>query len=110
LAASTSLPRTATTSVSKQGNPDMDVLNETRHTLKVPVTFEGKEHTFIPLRRIKGKDLRAITREDDTTEKTFLIIRLLSNWPPEGVDELDGEDIEAISKIIEGFMGKRARR
>ncbi len=88
----------------------MDVLKETRHELKVPVTFEGKEHAFISLRRIKGKDLRAITREEDKIEQTFLIIRLLSNWPPEGVDELDGEDIEAISKIVEGFMGKRARR
>ncbi|MGE9266446.1 phage tail assembly protein [Escherichia coli] len=88
----------------------MDVQKEVRHTLKVPVNFEGKEHTYITLRRIKGKDLRAITREEDKIEQTFLVIRLLSSWPPEGIDELDGEDIEAISKIIEGFMGKRARR
>lgn len=85
-------------------------LKQVKHTLLVPVTFEGQERTEITLRRVKGKDIRDVEREPEGTGQALFLIGRLSGWPPEGVDELDAEDIEAISKIIEGFTGKRNRR
>lgn len=87
-----------------------DIRKLVGHTLLVPVTFEGKEHTSINLRRIKGKDIRDMERQETNLDKTFFMIGRLSEWPPEGVDEIDGEDFDAISKIIEGFMGRRRSR
>lgn len=87
-----------------------EIQKSTRHPLTVPVDFEGKTHDSITLRRIKGKDIRDMEREESDIEKTFFLIARLSGWPPEGVDELDGADFEAIAKVIEGFMGKRKRR
>lgn len=86
-----------------------DIRKQVKHTLLVPVTFEGREHTEILLRRIKAKDIRDMEREPSDTDKTFFMIGRLAGWPPEGVDELDGEDLEKISKLIEGFMGRRKR-
>ena len=87
-----------------------EITKQRKLTLKVPVTFEGGERTEIMLRRIKGKDIRDLDREPAVSAQTFFLIGRLSGWPPEGVDELDAEDIEAISRVIEGFTGKRTRR
>jgi hypothetical protein len=82
---------------------------ETTYKLLVPVTFEGKEHTEIKLRRLKGRDLRDVEAEDGGAAQTFFLIGRLAGWPPEGVEELDAADIEEVSKIIEGFIGKKRR-
>jgi hypothetical protein len=87
-----------------------EITKQRKLTLKVPVTFEGGERTEIMLRRIKGKDIRDLDREPEGSAQTFFLIGRLSGWPPEGVDELDAEDIEAISRVVEGFTGKRTRR
>ncbi|MCB5201728.1 phage tail assembly protein [Neorhizobium sp. T786] len=81
-----------------------------QHTLILPVAFEGSEKSTITLRRLKGKDIKKLREYSDDVDKTFFLIGELSGWPPEGVDELDGADFEAISKIIEGFMGRKAKR
>jgi len=86
------------------------IQKQVQHTLTVPVTFEGSEKATIVLRRLKGKDIKRMSDFDSDIEKTFFLIGELSGWPPEGVDELDGADFDAISKIIEGFMGRKARR
>lgn len=86
----------------------MSIKKDGTHTLLVPVTFEGREHTSITLRRIKGKDIKAMRREPEE-ERTFFLIERLSGWPPEGVEELDAADLDEISKIVEGFT-KRTRR
>jgi len=89
----------------------MAVEAKVTHKLFVPVTFEGVEHTSIILRRIKAKDLRGL-KTDDTSDDTSIeeilgLIVKLSGWPPEGVDELDQADLEAIGDIIKGFSKAR---
>lgn len=86
------------------------IQKQVEHKLTLPVTFEGSEKGTITLRRLKGKDIKRLRDFDDDTDKTFFLIGELSGWPPEGVEELDGADFEAISKIIEGFMGRKAKR
>jgi hypothetical protein len=86
------------------------ILKQVQHTLMLPVTFEGVERTTITLRRLKGKDIKRLKDYDDDIDKAFFLIGELSGWAPEGVDELDGADFEALSKIIEGFMGRKAKR
>ncbi len=48
-------------------------------------------------------------REESGLDKTALIICSLAGWPPEAFDLLDAADIEGLTKIIEGFMGRRKR-
>jgi len=79
------------------------------HKLIIPVTFEGVEHNTITIRRIKAKDLRAFKQESQDIGEILSLIGKLSGWPPEGVDELDQADLEAISEIIAGFSKARGR-
>lgn len=84
--------------------------DKTSHTLAVPVDVDGVERKTIELRRLKGKDLRAMDNDSGgNVEKLLNTIQRLSGWPPEAMDEIDGADIEAIGKIIEGFMGRKRR-
>lgn len=87
-----------------------NVTKTKRHPLVEPITVEGREVAEAILRRIKGKDIRDMERETDNIDKTAFIICRLAGWPPEAFDQLDAEDIEALSGIIEGFMGRRKRR
>lgn len=82
----------------------------TTHTLKESVTVDGVEKKTIELRRLKGKDLRAMGEEGgNNVDKMLSTIQRLSGWPPEAMDELDAADIEAIGLIVEGFMGRKRR-
>ncbi|MFT4080752.1 phage tail assembly protein [Rhodomicrobium sp.] len=83
---------------------------ETTYKLLVPVTFEGREHAEIKLRRVKARDIRDLEREDAGSAQTFFLISRLSDWPPEGVEEMDAADIEGVATIIEGFIGKKRPR
>jgi len=44
-----------------------------------------------------------------TIEEMLSLIVKLSGWPPEGVDELDQADLEAVSEIISGFSKAQAQ-
>lgn len=76
------------------------------YKLLVPVTFEGKEHTEITLRRIKVKDIQAIDKKEATDQVVTMIARL-SEWPHEAVSELDGGDMASIGDILESFTKRR---
>lgn len=78
-----------------------------KHTLIEPIMVDGREVTELTFRRIKGKDLKDMERQPKGMEQTFFLISRLADLPPEAAEELDGEDIDAASAIIEGFMGKR---
>jgi len=80
---------------------------EITHQLLVPVRFEGVTHEIITLRRIKAKDLRGLKTDNATIEEMLFLIVKLSGWPPEGVDELDQADLEAIGEIIASFSKAR---
>jgi len=85
----------------------MSLQAQITHKLLVPVTFEGTQHDTITLRRIKAKDLRGLKTDNATIEEMLGLIVKLSNWPPEGIDELDQADLEAISEIITSFSKAR---
>lgn len=87
-----------------------DIRKQTKYTLLEPITIEGREVKEAVLRRIKGKDIRDMEREETGIDKTVFIVCRLAGWPPEAFDELDAADIEGMSKIIEGFMGRRLKR
>lgn len=86
-----------------------DIRKQVRHALVEPITIEGREVTEALFRRIKGKDIRDMEREESDMDKTAFIICRLAGWPPEAFDLLDAEDIAGASKVIEGFMGRRKR-
>lgn len=86
-----------------------DIRKQVRHPLVESITVEGREVTEAVLRRIKGKDIRGMDRQESDIDKTAFIICQLAGWPPEAFDLLDAEDIDGLGKIIEGFMGRRKR-
>lgn len=87
-----------------------DIRKKTRYTLTEPISVEGRTIDAIELRRIKGKDIRDMDSQESNIDKTAFIICRLADLPPEAFDEMDAADIEAVSKIVEGFMGRKARR
>ncbi|WP_330168531.1 phage tail assembly protein [Bartonella grahamii] len=87
----------------------MTVQKSITHKLLVPVTFEGKEHTEITLRRLKYKDLKATFKEDDADQLDFITSRL-SGWPIDAVEEIDPYDMEDIREIIDFFSSRRASK
>ncbi|ALE02858.1 phage tail assembly protein [Bartonella ancashensis] len=84
----------------------MSTQSTVTHPLFVPVTFEGKEHTSIILRRPKTKDVQAIDKKEGITQTIEMIARL-SGWPHEAVGELDVTDLSSIGDILESFMKRR---
>lgn len=87
-----------------------DIRKKTVYTLVEPVTIEGRTITELTFRRIKGKDLRRTAEIDSDFDKMAFLLAELSGNPPELVDEMDAADIEGAGKILEGFMGRKARR
>jgi hypothetical protein len=88
-----------------------DILKTTKYTLLEPVKLatEGREITELTFRRIKGKDLKKMDRLDSDMDKAAFAITELSGQPPELFDEMDAADIEAVGKIIEGFIKRKAK-
>jgi len=83
------------------------------HKLKHPVTFtfnKGKENertedlAEVTVRRPKGKDMRLADAQGGAVANELKLIAQLTGLEIHQVDELDVEDINAISAIVEGFM------
>jgi len=85
----------------------MNIEPQITHKLLIPVHFEGITHDAITIRRVKVKDLRGLKMENVSIDEMLTLIVKLTGWPPEGVDELDQADLEAISNIISGFSKAR---
>lgn len=84
----------------------MTIQQSVTHQLLIPITFEGKEHTEITLRRPKTKDLQAIDKKEGV-EQTIAMIARLSGWPHEAISELDINDLSSIGEILESFIKRR---
>ncbi|WP_273789862.1 phage tail assembly protein [Bartonella sp. ML70XJBT] len=84
----------------------MTVQKTVTYKLLVPITFEGKEHTEITLRRIKIKDIKAIEKKEGTDQTTMMIARL-SEWPYDAVSEIDSADLNSIGEILDSFTKRR---
>ncbi|WP_375643887.1 phage tail assembly protein [Bartonella sp. AP83NXGY] len=84
----------------------MTIQQSVTHQLLIPITFEGKEHTEITLRRPKTKDLQAIDKKEGV-EQTIAMIARLSGWPHDAISELDINDLSSIGEILESFIKRR---
>ncbi|WP_254475320.1 MULTISPECIES: phage tail assembly protein [unclassified Bartonella] len=84
----------------------MTIQQSVTHQLLIPITFEGKEHTEITLRRPKTKDLQAIDKKEGV-EQTIAMIARLSEWPHDAISELDINDLSSIGEILESFIKRR---
>lgn len=84
----------------------MTIQQSVTHQLLIPITFEGKEHTEITLRRPKTKDLQAIDKKEGV-EQTIAMIARLSGWPHDAISELDINDLSNIGEILESFIKRR---
>jgi hypothetical protein len=73
------------------------------YTLKHPIFDFGEPVTVVSIRRVKGKDLRKMAPYATPEEKSLAAISALTGLSQTAVDELDAEDIEAISEIIQDF-------
>ena len=86
--------------------------------LSFPVTVAGKEITEAVFRRPKGRDMRLLARLQELepgegkppspeaqSEATALIIRAVTGWGPEVVDEVDLlEDIPRLAEAAADFL------
>jgi hypothetical protein len=86
-----------------------DITKLTKYTLLEPISFEGREISELQFRRMKGKDIRKVEAMSDRIEQTAFLIGELSGNAPAIFDELDAADIDGLSKVIEGFMKRKAR-
>ncbi|UNF39090.1 phage tail assembly protein [Bartonella krasnovii] len=84
----------------------MTIQQSVTHQLLIPITFEGKEHKKITLRRPKTKDLQAIDKKEGV-EQTIAMIARLSEWPHDAISELDINDLSSIGEILESFIKRR---
>lgn len=87
-----------------------DIRKTTRLALIEPVTYEGRQITHLDFQRMKGKHIREMEALNDTLDKTAYIIGALTGHGPDLFDELDSADIDAASKVVEGFMKRKAGR
>lgn len=85
----------------------------TTHPLKFPVELRNTEGevidkiTELQLRRLNGKDMRAIanaTAKGNGEVMAVLVCRCAS-IPPSTFDLLDAEDIAAVGEVAQGFIG-----
>ncbi|WP_455466376.1 phage tail assembly protein [Bartonella sp. B39] len=86
----------------------MTVQTSFTYELLVPVTFEGKEHTEITLRRPKTKDVHEVYKQKkpDITQILEMISRL-SGWPMDAVEGIDSYDMDVIVKKTESFTKRQ---
>jgi len=85
---------------------DEDTTKITQETIELiqPFDYMGEQVTELTLRRPKMKDLRRIGAAKGTdADRAALMIQILSGLSPKAVDEIDGVDIDKISKVIDSF-------
>lgn len=83
-----------------------------RYPLKHPVTITlrgpdgDRQETIseLTLRRVKGKDMRALDGQGGEVAKTLALIAHISGHPLTIVDELDAEDIGGIGDLLQDFF------
>ena len=78
------------------------------HELSFPIEQEGKPTvTKVTIRRPKGRTLREIeAMEEEGYSASARILTMLSDLDAEQIDEMDVEDFDTLSGIIEGFFPK----
>lgn len=75
-------------------------------TLRKPITFGGRTVTQLTLRAPKGKDLRRIKDSTSSLEDALDMAGWLSGEIKEVIDELEGDDLKEVIKVVNGFFAK----
>lgn len=75
------------------------------YKLKYPFLHNGEQFVAVEIRRPKMRDLKALAKFNDPTEKSIAMLGQLADLSPAVVEEMDAEDFAEASKIIAVFMG-----
>ncbi len=79
----------------------MDIVIKLKH----PIVFGSARIEEFSIRAMKAGDLRTLqSLGDNQTILTLGLISLLSGHPDGVVDELQGEDLKAVLKAVDGFI------
>lgn len=77
-------------------------------TLSYPIEWEGGSASEIILQRPKVRILKEIDQAVSGAENDFdagiITISILSGLPVEAIDDLDVDDFEKISEVVDGFF------
>lgn len=77
-------------------------------TLKFPVTVEGHPKvTQLTFRRRKAKDHRRIQAAPEGIERGLVALSCVTDLPMIVIDELDEEDLNAATEVMNGFLDQR---
>lgn len=78
-----------------------------RHPLEVRDAAGNVTETIteLKLRRLKGRDLRALDGARGQGSMTLALISASAAMPPSQVDLLDAEDITLAGEVVAGFLG-----
>jgi hypothetical protein len=86
---------------------DGSVIYPLAHPVKVHDVVDGKDRhvevSEVRVRRLKGKDQRFATKNVDKPDLGFLLLERLTGLSQDQIDEIDGEDLDALESIVEGF-------
>lgn len=72
--------------------------------LAYPITWGSETITALTFRRPKGKDFRSLPAEGILMGHILDLAARLCGKPGAVMDELDGEDLEAVMELVGGFM------
>lgn len=82
-----------------------------QYTLKHPLELRNASGeviqtiTELSLRRLKGRDLKALDGAKGQGTMILALIAASAQLPPTTVDLLDGEDVTAAGEVVADFLG-----
>lgn len=61
--------------------------------------------TELELRRLKGRDMRALDGAKGGGSIILSLLAASAGLPPSTIDQLDAEDVSAAGEVVAGFLG-----
>jgi len=82
------------------------------YTLKHPIEIKSKDSgevleriTQLEFKRPNLRAFRAMDKADGEIGKIIAFVAAITNQPPAVIDEIDGEDLMAITEVVKDFFG-----
>lgn len=73
--------------------------------LHFPIEYQGSSLTQITVRRPKGRDLRYLPSDNDSSiEKMFPFVAILAGIDESVIDELDASDVTQLTQTVMSFL------
>lgn len=74
--------------------------------LTVPFEWEGRKINELTVRRPKVRDIRETETDPDKADidRGILMTALLTDLPPEAIEEMDAADFMSVSEVVQGFL------